>query len=211
MEPASPVALLTRFRVVALIVLGTLALISASVAVVAAATTGPPKQTTTRDTGNVLPSSSATASPSPSPGASTPDTGGDQAGYNGGQQPGGPRVDYFRVTNQPECLAGGRSTLASVEWGVSGGATGATISIDNAGSYRTYAGVTGTDSLPFPCEHAKPGSTVKHTYTLRTTGGGQPASMAFTLTKKSGDPAPTPSGHKTDPPATPSAPAKYNG
>ena len=207
MEPANPIALLTRFRVVALIVLGTLALISASVAVVAAATTGPPKQTATR--GNVPPSPSATASPTPSPSTSTPTTGGDQAGYNGGQQSGGPRVDYFRVTNQPECLPGGRSTLASVEWGVSGGATGATLSIDNAGIYRTYQGVSGSDNVPFPCEHAKPGSTVKHTYTLRTTGGGQQKAMTLTVTAKSGDPAPTPSGHKTNPPATPSAPPKY--
>jgi hypothetical protein len=208
MEPASPIALLTRFRMIGLIVLGTLALISASVAVVAAATTGPSKQTATRDTGNVQPSPSATVSPSPT--ASAPTTGGgDQTGYNGGQS-GGPHIDYFRVTNEPECLPGGRSTLVSVEWGVSGGATGATMSVDNAGTYRTYPGASGTDSLPFPCEHAKPGSTVKHTYTLRTTGGGQPNSKTLTLTAKSGDPAPTPSGHKTNPPATPSAPARYN-
>jgi hypothetical protein len=209
MEPASPLALFTRYRMVGLIVLGTLALISASVAVVAAATTQPPKQTVTRDTGNVLPGPSATGSPSPTPTVSAATSNPNETGYGGDQQQGGPRIDYFRVYSQPQCLAEGRSTVAGFEWWVSGGATGATISIDNSEIWRSYSAGDRGDNLPFPCEHAKPGATVKHTYTLRTTGGGPQKSMSVTLTGKAYGATPTPTPHKTNPQATPSAPTKY--
>jgi hypothetical protein len=203
MEPASPTSLFTRHRTIGLMVLGMLALISAIVAVVAAATAAPPSQIGTRNTGNVLPSQSASSSPSPTPAvtASPPDP--TQGG--GQQQQGGPRIDYFRLTSQPKCLAGGRSTLAGVEWGVSGGATGVTMSIDNPDIYRSYWNTASADSLPFPCEHAKPGSTVKHVYTLRTTGGGAQKSASITVTAKADGATATPSPHKTNPQPTPSA------
>jgi hypothetical protein len=198
-----------------LVFLGTLALVSAVIAVVAALTAGTPKQTSTRRTGNPLPAQSASGSPAPTVTVTVESTNPDEGGgYNtgsgGGGQQNGPSIEYFRLSQAPKCPTGHSSTQAVVEWKVSGGATGVALSVDNpglVGSYKSYQGTSGSDTLPFSCGGAAPGSTVKHVYTIYTTGGGPQRSSTINATAKVGGTVTNPSGKPGDP--KPSASAKY--
>lgn len=85
-----------------------------------------------------------------------------------------PQIVLWDVPSLEDCT---NSTAGSthVKWKIKN-ATGVTISIDGPGIYDSYPGTAGELDLPFGCDH----NVLKHTYTLRTTGGTGPAA---TLTK----------------------------
>ncbi|WBB68298.1 serine/threonine protein kinase [Micromonospora sp. WMMD812] len=100
-----------------------------------------------------------------------------------------PYVEYLRVTQQPNCPSGqgvpnpfpGGPVV--IEWKVAGGATGSVLSVDGSGAYGEY-GVTGTESLSFPCGAGNPGGKVTHRYTITTKGGGPQKSRSITVTAR---------------------------
>lgn len=100
-------------------------------------------------------------------------------------QDNGPKIVYFRVKQRPQCPQGTseypvEGTPVIVEWKVTG-AHEVTISIDGPGIYDTYP-TEGQAEFNFPCGGAAPGETVKHTYLLKTVGGGATRSKQITAT-----------------------------
>ena len=86
----------------------------------------------------------------------------------------GPQIVYFRIKTKPSCPSAGPGANFPgnpivLEWKVAG-ADQVTISIDGPGSFGTYDPVY-QHEFPFPCSGAS-GSTQKHTFLLRTAGGG---------------------------------------
>lgn len=87
-------------------------------------------------------------------------------------EPAGPQVEYFQVSQQPQCPGGtnlhptaGQPVV--LEWQVAG-TDEVSISIDGPGVYQTYP-ATGSDTISFPCE-GEAGDTQKHTYLLTAVG-----------------------------------------
>ncbi|MFC3502726.1 serine/threonine-protein kinase [Micromonospora krabiensis] len=100
-----------------------------------------------------------------------------------------PYVEYLRVVKQPTCPSGAGvpnpfpGNPAVIEWKVAGGATGSVLSVDGAGRYGEY-GVTGTETLSFPCGDRSPGERASHRYTVTTSGGGPQKSRSITVTAR---------------------------
>jgi hypothetical protein len=97
----------------------------------------------------------------------------------------GPRIVYFRIKQKPQCPQGTsefprEGTPVVVEWKVTG-AREVTISVDGPGIYGTYP-TEGSETFDFSCGGADPGQTVKHTYLLKTVGGGSTRSKQLTAT-----------------------------
>ncbi|MFI7608092.1 serine/threonine-protein kinase [Micromonospora sp. NPDC049366] len=131
----------------------------------------------------------AGSAPAPAQGGSTrkppPPGGGPAAGSRDPQ----PYVEYLRVVKQPNCPSGVGvpnpfpGNPAVIEWKVAGGATGSVLSVDGAGQYGEY-GVTGTETLSFPCGDWRAGERAAHRYTVTTRGGGPPTSKSITVTAR---------------------------
>jgi hypothetical protein len=88
--------------------------------------------------------------------------------------PTGPRIVYFRIKVKPSCPSSGPGVSypgnpIKLEWEVAGGPTAVTIDIDG-GLFSTYP-TTDTQEFPFTCTGPS-NSTQKHTYTIKTVGGG---------------------------------------
>jgi hypothetical protein len=104
--------------------------------------------------------------------------GGDIGGDIGGgttQEETGPRIVSFAVTRKPSCPQGTTvnpipAQPVELTWNVTG-TDRVTLSVDGPGVYKEYD-AEGSDTLNFPCG-GEDGGTVKHTYTLRTVGGGE--------------------------------------
>jgi hypothetical protein len=99
--------------------------------------------------------------------------GGSDSG-NPGDQSRGPRIEIFRVVQDPRCPGGTNvnpieGTPATLEWTVTG-AEEVTLSIDGPGIYGTYP-AEGGDTISFPCEGSE-GDTQEHTYLLTAVGDG---------------------------------------
>ncbi|GAA4143126.1 hypothetical protein GCM10022251_01250 [Phytohabitans flavus] len=97
----------------------------------------------------------------------------------------GPRIEYFRITQKPQCPQGTseypvEGVPVIVEWKVTG-AEQVTISVDGPGVYGTYS-AEGSETFTFSCGGAADGETVKHTYLLKTVGGGSTKSKQLTAT-----------------------------
>ncbi|MEO3927274.1 hypothetical protein ABGB07_25895 [Micromonosporaceae bacterium B7E4] len=153
----------------------------------------------TIETGGSAPASSAPAtgdaglgSAPPDATAATPAPTGSPAGQGGqpggggntgggsdnsgttGKKPSGPTIVYYRIKQKPQCDQGTNvnripGVPVILEWKVTG-TDKVTLSVDGPGIYDTYPAV-GTATIDFPCAGV-PGEYVKHTYQLRTVGGG---------------------------------------
>lgn len=111
---------------------------------------------------------SAPASAPPSPTSASPKVSPSKS------QASGPQIVYFRIKTKPSCPSSGPATSFPgnpivLEWKVTG-VTNVTISIDGPGIFGTYD-ATYSHEFPFSCSGAS-GSTQKHTYLLKTVGGG---------------------------------------
>jgi hypothetical protein len=141
-------------------------------------------------------------SPTPAPTTKAPPAGNDNGG---GEQRKDPWIQYFRIKQWPKCPSGqwpnGREVV--LEWKVTG-TDQVTISVDGPGIYDSY-GASGSATLSFPCGNWGPGETAKHTYLLKTVGGGPVAKKEITATAtvSGGEPTGTPSPM---PEAAPDAP-----
>jgi hypothetical protein len=96
----------------------------------------------------------------------------------------GPRIVSFTIVQRPQCPQGTSEYPVAgapviVEWEVTG-ADEVTLSVDGPGVYGTYAR-QGRQEFEFPCS-GEPGDTVKHTYLLKTVGGGPVKSKTLTAT-----------------------------
>jgi len=96
--------------------------------------------------------------------------------------PSGPRIVYFKIKQKPQCPQGTNvnpipGVPVTIEWKVER-AHQVDLSVDGPGRYSTY-GTEGTETLSFGCS-GDPGTTVTHTYTIKTIGGGQPVSKTIT-------------------------------
>jgi hypothetical protein len=208
MEPDSQPPTSTNVRNIALAGLGVLATISLVTALVVANTSsGKHRSSRSADTnaakGSLSTAPSAQASDAAGQAAGNGGTGAENQatgqGTQGTHQDNGPQIVYFRFRQQPKCTASGPQP-AIIEWKVSG-ATGAALSVDNpgiVGSYRSYSGTTGSETLYFSCQPA--GSTETHVYTIYTTGGNPQRSS--TLTAKATSPGPSPTPRTTTQPST---------
>jgi hypothetical protein len=111
--------------------------------------------------------------------------GGTDNGNNG--DPNAPRIEYFRVAQQPSCPSGTNlnpidGTPVTLEWKVVN-VDAASISIDGPGLYGTYEPEK-SDTFPFSCG-GEPGSTQEHTYLLTTVGGdGEAQTKEITVSAK---------------------------
>jgi hypothetical protein len=97
----------------------------------------------------------------------------------------GPRIAWFRVNQRPQCPQGTseypvEGVPVVLEWKVTG-ADRVTISVDGPGVYGTYS-AEGSETFAFSCGGAADGETVKHTYLLKTVGGGSARSKQLTAT-----------------------------
>ncbi|MDQ7905498.1 hypothetical protein RB614_13290 [Phytohabitans sp. ZYX-F-186] len=97
----------------------------------------------------------------------------------------GARIVWFRITQEPQCPQGTteypvEGVPVVVEWKVTG-ADKVTISVDGPGIYGTYP-TEGSETFTFSCGGAADGETVKHTYLLKTVGGGSTKSKQLTAT-----------------------------
>jgi hypothetical protein len=103
------------------------------------------------------------------------------------EDPNAPRIEYFRVAQQPTCPSGTNlnpidGTPVTLEWKVVN-ADAASISIDGPGLYGTYEPAK-SDTFPFSCG-GEPGSTQEHTYLLQTVGGdGETKTKEITVSAK---------------------------
>src|SRR5204862_2428730 len=108
---------------------------------------------------------SATTSQTPSPDQSTVAT---------TAPPTGPRIVYFRIKTKASCQSYGPSVMypgsVEIEWEVAGGPTAVTISLDGPGVYDTYP-IKHSEKYSFGCVETS-NKTTKHTYLLKTVGGG---------------------------------------
>jgi hypothetical protein len=129
----------------------------------------------------------ADVKPSPTPTQAQEGDGGEPGNNNGNGNSGnsGPRIESFKIKQQPSCPAGtdlnpieGRDVV--VEWKVTG-TDEVTISVDGPGVFGTF-GATGEQSFAFGCGDKKPGEKAKHTYLLMTVGGGDVAKKTITAT-----------------------------
>jgi len=197
-------------RTLLLTCLGLLALVSVAVALVVSQSSARQNRTGARAGDNGLGGASASADTVVADATDGTGSGaGDNSG-NGAQTANptwtpthtaqtGPQVVYFRFRQQPKCVSPGNTLPAIIEWKVGGGATGAALSVDNpgiVGSYRTYEGTTGSETL-YACCGGAPGSTEKHTYTIYTVGGSPQRSATLTATVTVPNPTPTPTPTKT--------------
>jgi hypothetical protein len=99
----------------------------------------------------------------------------------------GPRIVSFRVKTDPACPAGtNQAPIAgrdvTLEWEVTGGATGVEIAVDGPGKYGDFA-AKGELTLSFPCT-GEPNTQQVHTYTLTTVGGGPAVTRTLTVTAR---------------------------
>jgi hypothetical protein len=97
----------------------------------------------------------------------------------------GPRIVTYRIKQRPQCPQGTsefpvEGTPVILEWKVTG-VDKVTISVDGPGIYGTYP-AEGSETFTFSCGGASPGETVKHTYLLKTVGGGSTKSKQLTAT-----------------------------
>ncbi|MFC0526137.1 hypothetical protein [Phytohabitans kaempferiae] len=97
----------------------------------------------------------------------------------------GPRIAWFRVKQKPQCPQGTteypvEGVPVIVEWKVTG-ADNVTISVDGPGVYGTFP-AEGSQEFAFSCGGAAPGETVRHTYLLKTVGGGPVKSKQISAT-----------------------------
>ncbi|GAA3743458.1 hypothetical protein GCM10022225_28770 [Plantactinospora mayteni] len=114
-------------------------------------------------------------------------TGGNNTGGNNNsgtteKKPTGPTIVYYRIKQKPQCDQGTNVNRIPgipviLEWKVTG-TDKITLSVDGPGIYNTYPAV-GTATIDFPCAGI-PGEYVKHTYQLRTVGGGEVRSKTLT-------------------------------
>jgi hypothetical protein len=100
-------------------------------------------------------------------------------------QDNGPRIAWFRIEHRPQCPQGTseypvEGVPVTLEWKVTG-ADKVTISVDGPGVYGTYS-TEGSETFTFSCGGAADGETVKHTYLLKTVGGGSTRSKQLTAT-----------------------------
>ncbi|MDW5327803.1 hypothetical protein [Plantactinospora sp. KLBMP9567] len=107
--------------------------------------------------------------------------GNDNSGTTG-KKPSGPTIVYYRIKQKPQCDQGTNvnripGVPVTLEWKVTG-TDKVTLSVDGPGIYDTYPAV-GTATIDFPCGGV-PGEYVKHTYQLRTVGGGEVRSKTLT-------------------------------
>jgi hypothetical protein len=195
MNPASPFRATSRIRNAAVAGLGVLALLSLAVAIVVANTVAdsPAAEARTRArTQAVNPSPVAKVSNSPSPqaaSAASPVAAGGQAGQqNWSTTPDnrnqGASIVYFRFRQWPSCTQS-EPTPAIVEWKVTG-AEAVELSVDNpgvVGSYGTYQGSTGEETLHISCAGAA-GTSQEHIYTIYTGGTGGRKSATLTASVK---------------------------
>ncbi|GIG88894.1 hypothetical protein [Plantactinospora endophytica] len=103
-------------------------------------------------------------------------SGGGNTGGTKDKKPAGPTIVSYRIKQKPQCDQGTNVNRVPglpvvLEWKVTG-ADKVTISVDGPGIYDTYPAV-GTATINFPCGDGQPGAYVKHTYELRTVGGGE--------------------------------------
>ncbi|MFY1688723.1 hypothetical protein [Plantactinospora sp. WMMB782] len=116
-------------------------------------------------------------------GGGNPGGGGDTGGSGTtGKKPGGPTIVHYKIKQKPQCDQGTNVNRVPgvpvvLEWKVTG-ADKVTLSVDGPGIYDTYPPV-GTATIGFPCG-GSPGEYVKHTYQLRTVGGGEVRSRTLT-------------------------------
>jgi hypothetical protein len=104
------------------------------------------------------------------------------------QQPVGPVIEVFQVTQQPQCPGG--TTLNPIEaqpvalqWTVTGAdADQVSLSIDGPGVYNTYP-AEGGDVINFPCE-GEEGDIQEHTYLLTAVGDGVTVTETLVVTAK---------------------------
>ncbi len=141
-----------------------------------AAVTSAPASTGATPSATLSQSSAATATSTPSQ---------TNQANSGPTTPSGPRVDYVKIKQKPQCPSG--TTQAQfpavpliLEWKVSGGATGSELDVDGPGAYMTYDGTHTQETLYFSCGGA-PGSTETHTYRIVTVGGGSKQSKTITV------------------------------
>ena len=87
-----------------------------------------------------------------------------------------PQIVTWDVPTLEDCTNSTKGMI-HVKWSVKN-ATGVTISIDGPGIYDSY-GKSGEIDLPYGCDHV----VLKHTYTLRTTGGTGPAAVSTKTVK----------------------------
>ncbi|MGN9908167.1 hypothetical protein ACTMTJ_11535 [Phytohabitans sp. LJ34] len=97
----------------------------------------------------------------------------------------GPRIVVFRVKQKPQCPQGSseypvEGTPVILEWKVTG-TDKVTISVDGPGIYGTYP-AEGSETFTFSCGGHDPGETVRHTYLLKTVGGGSVKSKQLSAT-----------------------------
>ncbi|MEQ4300755.1 hypothetical protein ABNF97_05060 [Plantactinospora sp. B6F1] len=143
------------------------------------------------------PSDETAAAPAPtgSPAGQGGQPGGGQSGNTGGgdhggtsgngttqQKPSGPTIVFYRIKQKPQCAQGTSvnpipGVPVILEWKVTG-TDQVTLSVDGPGIYDTYPAV-GTATINFACG-GSPGEYVKHTYQLRTVGGGEVRSKTLT-------------------------------
>lgn len=132
--------------------------------------------------------------PTPTADAGGEQGGGTDGGENGGGTDGGgttheetgPTIVSFKIASKPSCPAGTNvnpipGQPVKLSWKVSG-ADKVTISIDGPGVFQEYA-TTDSDTFSFGCD-GNPGETAKHTYLLRTVGGGEVKEKTLTVTAK---------------------------
>lgn len=79
-----------------------------------------------------------------------------------------PAIIAFDTPKQEDCTNATAGSI-HVSWTIAH-ATGVTISIDGPGIYDAYSGTSGSIDLPYGCDH----TVLRHTYTLKTTGGSGP-------------------------------------
>ena len=92
----------------------------------------------------------------------------------------GPRIVYFRIKVKPSCPSNGSPAYfpgnpTTLEWEVTGGPTGVSIYLDG-GLFSSYP-IKDTQEIPFACEGPS-NSQKKHTYLLKTVGGGPVQQMS---------------------------------
>jgi hypothetical protein len=215
MDPASPQPATIRTRNAAVAGLGVLAVVSLAGAIVAVNLAGLPAAAGTRSASHLFGGPKKSVSESPTIPTASPVAGATSARPGTGAQPEATSdsgttgtaasVVYFRLRQPPAC-GPGKAVPAIVEWKVAA-ADGAALSVDNpglVGSYRSYSGRTGQETLTFSCG-GPPGSTEQHVYILYTVGGGERRSATLTATARIAGASPTPTVPPDPSPSTSSS------
>jgi hypothetical protein len=127
----------------------------------------------------------ATATPD-QPGDQPPGSGDsdDPGGQSAPSEPAGPRIETFRVAQEPQCPGGTTANPIDgqpvmLEWLVTG-TDQVSISIDGAGVYATYP-ADGGDTYSFGCEGSE-GDIQRHTYLLTAVVDGRTVTETLVVT-----------------------------